>query len=509
MKTIVAICLCLCSLVSYSQKRDYTWLTGYSSWGGYDAAWQYWFGISKFDFHQQPMDLSYDSLGMNFSGANFTMGDEAGNVQFYTNGVTVRNSYDGIIVDSIHNGFFLNYVGDWHYSGNPNDAMMCVLPNPLIEDMYDIFYVFGDTLPSNLNVYFKHTMRTQVDMSANFGKGELVYKDSIFNSVVSSNSLAAVRHANGRDWWLVTMKQGTNCYQVFLYDGSSSIQAMPLICPGGFTYNNGETAVHRFSPSGNTMMSTNNEQGRVDFFEFDRCGGTLSLIGTHIFPERVDSVGAGYLFSGCEFSPNSRYAYVCGTKRLYQFDITGFPIASTRKIIANYYPYQNPAPVTYNLAQLGPDGKIYISSRNGTYYMAVINNPDEAGVNCNFQDTVKTPSFILGLPFYPNYRLGAEANSPCDTLTSIKDIAEKEKMLKVFPNPANDIATIDYGYTDWSKGETSMEITNSLGQTVHSQNLPMYSGFQKLQVANYPSGSYTVYIKRKGNIVAVGRLVKE
>ena len=141
--------------------------------------------------------------------------------------------------------------------------------------------------------------------------------------------------------------------------------------------------------------------------------------------------------------------------------------------------------------------------------MAVINNPDEAGLNCNFQDTVKTPSFLYGLPYYPNYRLGALPGSACDTLTSIKDIAEKEKILKVFPNPANDVATIDYGYTDWSKGEATMEIANSLGQTVHSQNLPMYSGFQKLQVGNYPSGSYTVYIKRKGNIVATGRLVKE
>lgn len=455
------------------------------------------------------MGLSYDSLGINFGGANFTMSDEDGNVQFYTNGITIKNALDETIEngDSLHNGFYLQNLASFYYYGNPYDAIMNVLPNPLQNNRYDIFYGYADTIPNSTNVYVPKLMRTHLDMSENLGLGKVLYKDRVFDTIISSGSLAAVKHGNGRDWWLVSMKENTDCYQIFLYDGTDTIRYRPLNCTGGYIYGRAQTVVHRFSPDGNYMMSTNSSQGRVDFYAFNRCNGSLVLQDSYVFPEKFDSTF--FLFTGCEFSPNSRYAYVCGNRRLYQFDMNAFPIAPSKTVIANYYPQLQPTPVTYNLAQLGPDGKIYISSRNGTYYMAVINNPDEAGAACNFQDTVKLPSFILGLPFYPNYRLGVQANSPCDTLTAINDIAEKEKILKVFPNPAVDVVTIDYGYTDWSKGEATMEIANNLGQIVHTQKLPMYSGFQKLDVANYPSGSYTVYIKRKNTVVASGRLVKE
>ncbi len=161
-------------------------------------------------------------------------------------------------------------------------------------------------------------------------------------------------------------------------------------------------------------------------------------------------------------------------------------------------------------SQLAPDGKIYISLGLGDTVYHVINNPDGKGQLCDLREhsfNLKSPG--CGVPHFPNYRLGALPTGACDTLTSVSDITEKEKILNVFPNPASDVVTVDYGYTDWSKGGATMEITNNLGQVIYSQSLPMYSGFQKLQVGNYPSGNYAVYIKRKGNIVATGRLVKE
>lgn len=509
-KRFITILIAFSSFCAVAQKRDYTWLTGYSSQGGFDSiGFNYWFGISHFDFNEQPVELSYDSLGMNFQGANMTMSDNEGNLQFYTNGITIRNSLDEIIEngDSLHDGFFLRNIAGWHYYGNPNDAIMCVLPNPIHKNRYDILYGFVDTTPVTGLPHIPKLLRTQVDMNTNLGRGSVLYKDQPFNSVISSSSLAAVRHANGRDWWLVTMKQDTNCYQIFLYDGSDSIKKMPLSCLGGLIYQRGYKAVQRFSPDGRYMESINGVQGRIDFFDFDRCNGILAFIDSSIFPEAFDSTD--YSYRGCEFSPNGRYLYVCGSKRLYQFDMLANPISSSKMVISYYNYFTGPLPLTYNLAQLGPDGKIYISTNGTTYYMAVINNPDEAGGACNFQDTVKTPSFIIGLPYYPNYRLGALPGSPCDTITGIKDIAEKEKLLKIFPNPAADVATIDYGYTDWSKGEANIEISNNLGQVVHSQTLPLYSGFQKLEVGKYPSGAYTVYIKRKGVVVATGKLVKE
>ncbi|MBL0309891.1 MAG: T9SS type A sorting domain-containing protein [Bacteroidetes bacterium] len=69
---------------------------------------------------------------------------------------------------------------------------------------------------------------------------------------------------------------------------------------------------------------------------------------------------------------------------------------------------------------------------------------------------------------------------------------------------------MDYGFTDWSKGrEVTMEIVNELGQVVHRQILPQYSGFQRVNVTSYPSGIYITYIKRNNQIIATSKFAKQ
>ena len=68
---------------------------------------------------------------------------------------------------------------------------------------------------------------------------------------------------------------------------------------------------------------------------------------------------------------------------------------------------------------------------------------------------------------------------------------------------------MDYGFTDWNKGAVSLEITNALGQVVYTQALPMYSGFQRLDVSRFASGMYDIAIKRNAALVAAAKLVKE
>lgn len=80
---------------------------------------------------------------------------------------------------------------------------------------------------------------------------------------------------------------------------------------------------------------------------------------------------------------------------------------------------------------------------------------------------------------------------PYDAMTDIKDISEKEKLLKKFPNPAAGCGYYQLLYTHCRKGEATSGIINNISQVVHSQMLPMYNGFQKMNVANYTSGAYS------------------
>lgn len=508
MKHLLTTLFAFCVLAGSAQKHDYTWLAGYSSQGGYDSVnFHYWFGISKFQFTSQTVSLSYDSLGFNAWGANAAISNFNGDLQFYTNGITVRNYQDEIIGDSIHDGYFLNNLSLWYYYGNPQTGVMVVLPHPTQVNKYDILYCLADTLPG-MFITVKKALRTQVDMSLNFGKGGIVYKDQSFLDKELAFGLNAVKHANGKDWWIITKTKGTNCYNVMLYNGSDSIKAIANQCGGTVGGTDAEYVVMRFSPNGNNLLSISKAQ--ADFFEFDRCNGHLTFIESVYLSENVDS--SGYQTLATEFSPSSHYVYLCSSKELFQYNLLATPIASSKTSIAKYIPY-NPsgAPLTYNFAQLAPDGKIYIASKNGTYYMAVINNPDQAGAACNFQDTVKLPSFILGLPYYPNYRLGALAGSPCDTVTAIttEKPQARENQMKVFPNPSVNEVVVDYGFTDWGKGNITLQITNALGQVVHTQTLPLYSGFQKLNISPYPAGTYLITLLRGTQTIATTPLLKE
>jgi hypothetical protein len=86
---------------------------------------------------------------------------------------------------------------------------------------------------------------------------------------------------------------------------------------------------------------------------------------------------------------------------------------------------------------------------------------------------------------------------------------EPKHQIKVYPNPATDVVMVDYGFTDWSKGAVTLQLTNALGQVVFTQNLPLYSGFQKLNISPYPAGTYRITLHRSNQTIAKATLVKE
>jgi len=159
---------------------------------------------------------------------------------------------------------------------------------------------------------------------------------------------------------------------------------------------------------------------------------------------------------------------------------------NSKVVVGSFAGFQGPFSQLYDMAQLGPDGKIYVGADNSNFYYSVIDNPDGQRASCNFLDhSLEVPTFVIGLPNHCNWRLGPLYGSGCDTLTSVNTAIAQEQILKIFPNPVNDIATIDYGFKDWNKGGVSMEINNQLGQVVYSQTLPMYSDFQKINVNRF------------------------
>jgi hypothetical protein len=263
-----------------------------------------------------------------------------------------------------------------------------------------------------------------------------------------------------------------------------------------------------FSPDGSKYVYLSYYTG-LRVFDFDRCSGELSDGQYLPMPVIADSEWLGL---GTAFSPNSRYLYVSITEQLYQFDLSATDIFSSIDTVGIYDGFRLPSGSYFATQQIAPNGKIYMSCGNAEQDYHVINSPDSSGSACGFgQHSLILPSISGGLPNFPNYRLGALTGSPCDTLTTATENVRtaKEQILKIFPNPATDYAMIDYGFTDWNKGPVSLEICNALGQLVYNQKLPMYSGYQKIDVSAFASGVYMAFIKRGAGVVAMAKFVKQ
>jgi hypothetical protein len=324
--------------------------------------------------------------------------------------------------------------------------------------------------------------------------------------------LTAVRHANGRDWWLLTPHYIENKYTRFLVtpDSISSLKQQTI------GINTQNSIKHKglgqacFSPDGKKYARREWKDG-VLLFDFDRNTGILSNFKQFVLPDK------GY-FGGISFSSNSRFLYAASDTFVYQFDLHALDIEASRQVVATWDGFSDPVPpfdATFFLMQLAPDCRIYISTGGTTFYLNVIDAPNKAGVACNVkQHTVKMPTKnARGLPNYPNFRLGKEGEyiSPCDSTIALPvatdEVFENHVLATVFPNPI----TEDYLNLDLQRMPSfkagRWELYSTTGQRVASY--PLLSGHSEYRfgVDGLADGLYIYTIKLDGRTVQSGKVV--
>lgn len=492
---------------AYSQKNDYTWLQGYNSAYGFDTTTQKWFGISKFSFYDDTLKMEYDSLDMWMYRTNTSYCTNEGNLLFYTNGIYVANGLDEKIENSDSmNAGFLQYVWDPSVQiiGYLNYNGIVALEDPALPHRYYLIHSFVDTIDENLTFSCKHIYFTYLDMNANTGHGKVLAKDQKVLTGRFGYELKATRHANGRDWWLLVQKRNTNCYERILID-DKGIHSVGTTCGGQSVIGLSGSAC--FSQDGSKYVYVG-MYGGINLFDFDRCTGELSNPQYFPLPFFQDSGAIGI---GSSFSPNGRFLYVNATIHCYQFDLWANDLWASIDTVAVYDGFAAPFGSAFHTMQIAPDGKIYSSCGNTEWVYHVIDQPDLKGDSCRFlQHGIELPSVCGGVPNFVNYRLGALAGSACDTLTAVSPLSDGGGQgVRCFPNPAVEYVVVDYGFTDWSRGGVSLEISNEQGQLMHTQTLPMYSGFQKIDVSRYAAGIYNATVIRNGSVVSKGRFTKQ
>ncbi|NUQ26792.1 MAG: T9SS type A sorting domain-containing protein [Saprospiraceae bacterium] len=392
----------------FREKRDYVWMFGY------DTTIQLNGKNNWLDFNDTPVSTHERPGTMSIDITNAGICDTAGNLLFYTNGFVVMNGNHEIL----ENGEGLNpgvMTNDWVPYGQPLCQGALLLPLSESNSIYYLFHGRIEYLFTGIDIYDNISKvfplyYSVVTINSGEGADSILEKNSLLvNDTLSFGQITAVRHANGRDWWIIVFNYFANTYHRFLLhpQGISelSIQSVGDSIPSGI----GQAV---FSPDGARYAKLNSHKiGQdvyLDVYNFDRCNGLLSN-AIHIVYRDTS------LHGGVAFSPNSRFLYVSSDRYVYQYDLQAQDIEASKTVITAVPPVSGET--DFALAQLGPDQKVYISGYT-IKALHIIHNPNAAGTACNFEKEALTFSHFLGrsIPNHPCYDLGPLDGSPCDTL---------------------------------------------------------------------------------------------
>lgn len=494
MKKIILIHLLLLSFISaFSQiKGDYIWTLGD---GQYDGPGDEYSGM-LLDFHSTPPAIIQTSIPMNEPLAFIC--DSAGSLAAYTNGCSISNGLHSIIEngDSINPGYwfeqFCEDVSYTTYQGN------LFLQQPGQPEKYYLFHLKYDD-----DSFLKNLLYTLTDMSQNNGQGKVVIKNELIEYEQFTPYITAVRHGNGRDWWIVVPRWLTNGYTTLLLT-PEGIQGPFLqeigTVPPPLAFCCGQTA---FSADGSKYFKFLPKSG-LHILDFDRCSGQFS---NPLFIEySVDTVGLG----GVVGSPNSRFLYLSTGHYMYQYDLQSADIPASRRTVGVFDGYADPFYARFYQGARGPDGKIYHISSSGVKVMHVMHNPDELGMACNFeQHGIHLPAYqVFFMPNFANYRLYDVQGSPCDTLgIDAPTVAAGEApvlpgALRAMPNPSTGMVqlTLPEGITD-----ATLRVMNVSGMVVLerkvSSNAPIF-----IDMSQQPQGIYWILVR--DNLQGTQRAVK-
>ncbi|MCC7438996.1 MAG: PKD domain-containing protein [Armatimonadetes bacterium] len=291
-----------------------------------------------------------------------------GKLLFYTSGDTVWNA----LHRPMPNGWKLK-------SSAPNwtsTQSAIIVPFPRDTNRYYIFTAdCGDYWDgSHPTTGISYSI---VDMRADNGLGDVVVKN-VNIMPKATEKLTFTRHANGRDFWVVTHEFGNQNFRSFLVT-PAGVNPTPVISTTGYPhagdpFNN--IGVMKISPNGKKLALAIWYEGVAELLDFNNHTGQVSN------PIQLPTEGLEY---GICFSPDNTKLYVSRANRLgsaiHQYEIsTNSPllIVSSRIKIADF------APNELGDLQIGPDRKIYVAQGNSVW-LGVIHSPNAGGLGCNYQ----------------------------------------------------------------------------------------------------------------------------
>ena len=299
-----------------------------------------------------------------------TISDTFGNLLFYTDGLTVYNSNHEIMEN-----------GEGLYGDPSSTQSALIVPKPEDPLIFYIFTVDTKTFEDDPDYGLNYSV---VDISRNKGLGAITEKNINLLANCSEKITAVVKECFDKSIWVISLASANGqegiltTYHAFEVNPGgvvptaikSTMPELRIADPRGYL---------KLSADGKKLVSANVTDG-LFLYDFDDTSGRVSN------QQKINITDVNTSPYGVEFSPNSRYLYVHSSNNLLgigghsssllQFDIQAADIEASMAVLDN-------RPIFRGALQQAANGKIYRTiAKNyneGTSYLGIINNPNEAG----------------------------------------------------------------------------------------------------------------------------------
>ena len=492
-------------MLSFSQNRNSVWVFG-------DSA-----GI---DFRNLNNPIPFFS-SMDGRGSCVSICDSVGNLVLYSYTEAIGSAWS----TRVHNRFLQPVLGADSITGEAWYNELVIIPKPGSNHEYYLLSL-GMAEPINQGLFY-----TTIDINANGGLGAITNQNIQLNNVRNADCVQAIKHGNGRDWWIIGKYSdfnSTRYNRFFIY----------LVTPNGFTnpviqdFNNTTDIDFQklvVSPDGTKILQIQ-INGFMCKFDFDRCTGFISNPSV-IYPEQTSNFNRLFWEGAFSLSGNIFYATTAALLiddeyHLLQFDFASSNIPGSCDTLETWS--DTTSLIGPGAVRLAPDGKIYFSRAYQcnafpfcypypdsvhnyvNEYLSVINNPDVIGSGCDYQRF----SFYLGgkrtyygLPNNPNYELGPVIGSACDSLfLNSPETIKSDSMLHliVFPNPSA-TGIFHFQLSDKTEKINFIEVYDVTGRIVFTTNRNVH----EVNISSLLSGIYYYKVRTITEKVFNGKLVME
>ncbi len=346
---------------SLAQKESHRWVFG---------------ELAGIDFNFTPPQPTLYNLTTQEGTASIA--DSNGNLLFYTNGITVWNKDNNIMLN-----------GDSLLGHSSSTQSAVIVPWPGSDSLYHIFAVSAEGgIPIVLGGNgFGGMTHSIVDISGDMGQGEVTNKNDTLLEL-STEKITAVLHENQKDIWVIAHGWLSDTFYVYKVT-EQGLNKTPLKTSIGLTHDGATQNTRGYlkvAPNGDKLALAIHGSGSIELFDFDTETGTIS--NPLSFP---GAISGAY---GIEFSTNSSKLYVSNLNDIFQLNLAldSASMIDSIKTIATT--------VGTGALQLGPDRRIYATNHT-VDALHIINNPNGLGNACNFQNnglSIAPGKGRLGLP---------------------------------------------------------------------------------------------------------------